>query len=111
MLSGLPGVFMTISHYLPHLSQAEEMGGAGVVSCLAGIWCLMKNRPNAIPDSDRNTPIHSRNGVDGGEQTSAMYCPPPDPNAYTNNSDYATALAGWNLAEMHQINLNQLFRF
>ena len=112
MLSWLPGAVLAI----PHISVSEwvasphllEMGGAGCVTCFAGILGIIKCRSSRLNSNDSRNQTQPTVSTESG-QTSAMYSPPPDPMAFTNNSDYASALASWNQAEMHRINLHQIF--
>ena len=108
MLSWLPGAFLAF----PHMTMSEfvasphllEMGGAGCVTCFAGIWGLMKCRSSRSNSNDSRDLTQPTVSTESGP-TSAMYSPPPDPMTFSNNSDYASAFARWNQAEMHRINL------
>ena len=100
MLPLLPAAVLAFPH-------TPEIGGAGVVTCIALIWGVCRQRSN--PNSSQSPNGTSQSDGQGGAPTSAMYNPPPDPNAFTNNSDYASALSQWNLSEMHRINLNSNF--
>ena len=100
MLPLLPAAVLALPH-------APEIGGAGVVTCIALIWGVCRQRSN--PNSSQSSNETHQSVGQGGAPTSAMYNPPPDPNAFTNNSDYASALSQWNLSEMHRINLPDSF--
>ena len=112
MLSWLPGAFLAF----PHVTMSEfvasphllEMGGAGCVTCFAGIWGIMKCRSSRSNSNDSRDLTQPSVSTESGP-TSAMYSPPPDPMTFSNNSDYASAFARWNQAEMHRINLCNFF--
>ena len=112
MLSWLPGAVLSLQHAtIPwHMAHPPflEMGGAGCVTCFAGIWGLVKCRSIRSNSNNSRTVTQSSVSTESG-QSSAMYSPPPDPTAFSNHSDYASAFVTWNQAEMHRINLHSIF--
>ena len=97
ILSWVPGVLTAHAH------QAE--GGLGCAAGVLGLWIAQRSCRSQSPEQDASTYVDTVRI----NRDPARYSPPPDPMRFSDNSEYATALASWNESEMHRINLRYNF--
>ena len=98
ILSWIPGVISSHAHL------AE--GGVGCAAGMITLWIAQRNCRSQSSVSNVNPNVD----IVEDSRDPARYSPPPDPMRFTENSEYATALASWNESEMHRINLLRNFR-